>query len=315
MVVRVLGLVVLWLFAAESVLAQTAPCGRTVVVVSASDKPTEERFLAAPLGHVKASLVRALPSVAASLKSDNGAVVTARIPRLGLATLWYETNRKAGVKGAAKGTTSGDLTIELRPETRGDVAGTNIKIEFMAACCGNPKGAATQLMEETACLTGLLSQTDPTVSPSGGVAGTEPGSDRVVTLPGGTPLRVVLRDPLFSNEALKDKQQTRIVFEVAADVTVEGARVIRKGALGMGRIADDARAVGGFGQSAHLKLVVDHVTAADGQSISVTGAVEGQQLRDLSGAGLFIKGLETMIRAGTSYEVEVSGSHAIKVVR
>jgi len=99
--------------------------------------------------------------------------------------------------------------------------------------------------------------------------------------------------------------------------------VIRKGALGLGRFAGDARAAGYAGQSADLRFVVDSVTAVDGQSVAVMGAVQRQNPRDqrvLPGqstafyaAALFVKGWETVVRAGTSADVEVSGTYSIKV--
>jgi len=133
-------------------------------------------------------------------------------------------------------------------------------------------------------------------------------------------------------------KETQIVFEVAADVVVDGVPLIRKGALGLGRFTD-ARAAGSFGRSAVLTFVIEHVTAMDGQSVAVTGTVERQRNRDQQSitpqqfsavlgstggalapgasllAGFLTKGRETIVRAGTTYDVETSGTHTIRIVK
>jgi hypothetical protein len=327
MATRVIRLAVLCLLTVVPAVAQTAPCGRTIVAVAKTDKAKEERFLPAPPEHVKACTLRALPAVAAHVDKDDGLVLKVVIAR-GDWLAWLDANRKAGVKGLAAGTVAGSYAIELRPETRDGVAGTNVSIAFSKIKVGSagvsPNGA-TQLMEEIGCLTGLLSQSDPLTNPRGLASPSEPTDGRVFTLPEGTPLQVILRDPLSSKEiANKDAVNARqILLEVAADVRVDGVPVIGKGALGVGRFTADAKAAGYAGQGADLRFVVESVTAVDGQLVPVTGAVQRQNPRNQQPppgqspafytAALFVKGWETTVRAGTTADVAVSGTHSIRV--
>lgn len=322
MAVRVVCLAVLCLLVTMPVLAQTAPCGRTIVAVAKTDKPKEARFLPAPPEHVKACTLKALPAVAAHVEKDDGLVLKASIGRFGLWQTWMDTNRKAGVKGLAAGTVVGSYAIELRPESRDGIAGTSVSIAFSKIKVGgagvSPNGA-TQLMEEIGCLAGLLSPSDPEATPRGTSVVPDGPEERTVTLPEGTPLKVVLHDPLYSKDLTKDFRAKQIVFEVAADVSVEGVPVIRKGALGLGRFTEETKTKGSYGRSADLQFVVDHVTAVDGQPVAVTGAVARQRQSNVDPAyyglltGLFVKGVDTVVRAGTTVDVDVSGTHVVKV--
>jgi len=328
MSMRVVSLVALGFFSATPLLAQTAPCGRAIVAVAKTDKEKEERFLPAPPEHVKACAIRALPAVAAHLDKDDGLVLKVVIGRGDWAG-WMDANRKAGVKGLAAGTVVGSYAIELRPESRDGIAGTSVSIAFSKIKVGGvgvSRNGATQFMEEIGCLSGLLSQSDPLANPRGLVNTADPIEDRTASLPEGTPLQVILRDPLSSKDVVKKGKETQIVFEVAADVSVDEVRLVRKGALGIGRFTD-VKAKGGFGRSASLEFVIDQVTAVDGQSVAVTGAVERQRQRDLASGtggqvgllpllfGFLTKGSEAILRAGTTYDVETSGTYMIRVVK
>jgi hypothetical protein len=341
---RVVSLVAVGFLSATPLLAQTAPCGRTVVVADIQSRPSEARFLPAPPEHVKACALKALPAVAAVLEREEGLTLTAKtdsggsMRQGGLFQAWMATNKAAGVKGIGRGTLFGEFAIELRPETRDGVSGTNIKIDFRRKTMGgvgSSKNGATPLIEEIACLSGLLSPSDPLANPRGFINTADPIEDRTVTLPEGTPLKVILRDPLNSKDVVKKGKDTQVVFEVAADVSVDGVPLIRKGALGLGRFTD-VKAAGRFGRSADLAFVIEHVTAVDGQSVAVTGAAERQRNRGtklatpdqfvgVAGgsvtlavggsllAGFLTKGFETVIRAGTTFDVEMSGAQTIRV--
>lgn len=96
---RVLALwILMTIVVAAAVAAQTAPCGRTIVVVTAADKEQEERFLPAPPQHVKDSVVRALPAVGAQVKKVDGLKMEAE-SRKSLTYARGLTNSGAGVGG------------------------------------------------------------------------------------------------------------------------------------------------------------------------------------------------------------------------
>jgi len=333
MAARVICLAVLCLLPVVPAFAQTAPCGRIIVAVTDKDSPKEERFLPVPPEHVRTCALKALPVVGAKLKGEDGRVLKAETDwRGGLWDTWIAANRNAGVKGANAGTLQGSWTIELSPETRDGVAGTAVKIDYRKIALGTNKNGATPLMEEIACLSGLLSPSDPLTDPRGLLASPSPTEPGTVTLPEGTPVKLLFHDPVFSKDVFqKDKEKktttgAQLVFEVAADVRIDGAVLIRKGALGVGRFTEDAKATERFGRSASLTFVIDHVTAVDGQPVAVVGAVERQRQRDVvlssptqSGVlGFYFisaltKGSEALIRAGTAYDVETAGPHTVRV--
>jgi hypothetical protein len=336
--------ILMTLVGAAAVAAQTGPCGRTLVVVTPADKAQEERFLPAPPQHVKDSIVRALPAVGAQLKKADGLKMEGASQQ-GLMQAWGTTNSAAGAGGRLRaGTVLGNWNIELRPETRDGVDGTNVRIVFkkpaVLGAAGNSSRGATQLMEEVDCLSRLLSRTDPSVEPRGGVGAPAASESRAVVLPEGTPLRLVLRERLFSGDfkGKKGDTPTQVVFEVADRVEIDGVVVIRKGALGVGHITQ-AKAAGHGGKGAAMVFEFDEVTAADGQTVGITGLTERREgvsfvvrtpelppptgWADVVGAGAavgtslivqaFFKGTEVVIRAGTTFEVETRGRPAIRV--
>jgi hypothetical protein len=336
-VVRVMAsLAVLVSPAARTVEAETPPCGRALVVVSKDGKASEERFVAAPVEHVQASAVRALPAVGAKLEEKDGIVSTgggvrlravsdiARFSDRTLYSLWKNTNKSAGVKGIWGGTTVGKWVIELTSATAQGTPGTNVKISFDKKVGWSANGA-TPLIEEIACLSGLLSTSDPVADPRGVGQADEPGGAGELALPEGTPVKVVLREPLYSKDlGGKGGPDLKLVFEVAADVAIDGVPVIRKGALALGKITD-SKGPGSFGRSAELKFVVEQVIAVDGEPVVVRGAVETQRSKDVSTAavpnygaagvllgGLLSKGSDALVRAGTAYDVEVSAARTVK---
>lgn len=329
---RAASLVILGFLSATPLLAQTAPCGRIIVAVTDQDSPKEERFLPAAPEHVRTCTLKALPVLGAKLKGEDGTVVKAETDwRGGLWDTWIAANRNAGVKGANAGTLQGSWTIQLRPETRDGVAGTIVTIDYRKIALGTNKNGASPLMEEIACLSKLLSPSNPLTDPRGLIDPETPTEPRTVTLPEGTPVKLLFHDPVFSKDVFKKDKEKRItdvqlVFEVAADVRIDGVVLIRRGALATGRLTEDAKAVGWSGRSASLTFVIDQVTAVDGRPVAVVGAIERQRQRDVvlpSHGNLsplanrlaqdLAKGSEALIRAGTAYDAETVGIHAVRV--
>jgi len=206
-------------------VAQTPPCGRAVVTAGGS--ASETRFIPALPAHVKACVRKALLVVAAKpVEETDTSIVAHEDLRLWM-ELWQQ-NMAAGVKKreASPGAQRGTLEIELVPESQDDVKGTRVAIHFKKG-----HGFATPLMEEVACLVKILSPTDPTSTPEGPVNEATKPERRSVTLPEGTPVKLVLTDILSSTSAAEHPDDP-IVFEVSEDVSHRRYGCRPQGSLG-----------------------------------------------------------------------------------
>ena len=300
-------------------VAQTPPCGRAVVTVGGS--ASETRFIPAPPDHVKACVRKALLVVAAKpVKETDTSIVAHEDLRLWMER--WQQNMAAGAKRreSSPGAQGGTFEIELVPESQDDVKGTRVAIHFKKArgFAGGTE-VATPLMEEVACLVKILSPTDPRSNPAGPVnEATEP-ERRSVTLPEGTPVKLVLTDILSSTSAA-ERPDDPIVFEAFEDVLIDGTVAVRRGALGTGKILA-AKASAHWNRGAALEFEIQSVTAADGQVIKVLGGKEkkfgGASSDVILGGGLFggglTKGQDIHIRAGTGYTVQTVGQYTVAV--
>jgi len=300
-------------------VAQTPPCGRAVVTVGGS--ASETRFIPAPPAHVKACVRKALLAVAAKPVEETDTSIVARKDM----RLWEERRQQNMAAGATKreavpGSYEGTFQIELAPELRDDIKGTRVAIQFKKrrGFIGSTE-QATPLMEEVACLVKILSPTDPRSTPAGSVNETTKIEHRSVTLPEGTPVNLVLTDILSSTSAAEHPNDP-IVFEVSEDVLIDGTVVVRRGALGSGKILT-AKASGHWNRGGALEFEIQNVTAADGQVIKVVGG-RNEKLGGASGDVVFgggvlgfglTKGLDVDIRAGTGYKVQTVGQYNIQV--
>jgi len=206
------------------------------------------------------------------------------------------------------------------------VQGAHLRVEFHKNAFRGRVGSdayAHPLVEETSCLAKTLSTNDPSANPRGPNVKVA-GALQPVALAEATPIKVLLRDPLYSKKLGKNTGGQAVQFEVADDVTVNGAVVIRRGALATGHFTKLSKAKG-YGRQAEVDFAFDSATAVDGQEISVTGAGEkarGGRTDDtlstalmLPALGWLAKGNEAFIRAGTSYDLEVSGNHTVQAGR
>lgn len=285
----------------------------------------DERFVPAPPEQVKFGLLRALPAVNAKVVKDKGFHIEAKTD-MGLRQVEARQNFDAGVRGRYAGLGApGQFKIDIRPATQADVQGSLLHIEFHkhgAVLLRGLDGYAQPLAEETACLVKLLSTNDPAANPRG-LEVKDAGPPHTVTLPDATPLKILLRDPLYSKKLEEDSEGKTMPFEVAEDVAVDGAILIRRGALAKGHFTNVEKTKRA-GRHAEIAFAFDTVTAVDGQEIQVSGASEqargGRHSDTMSNLavgvfGLFMKGTDVFIRAGTAYDVEVSGQHAVQMGR
>lgn len=306
--------------------AQTPPCGKAIV--RTEGPKVDERFVAAPPEQVKIALLKATRAVGAKVHKDEGLHLETE-DDMGVRQAIQQLNQDSGLRDKYAGLGAlGKIMVDIQETTREGEKGSLLHIEFhrngFVGRMGN-EGYSQPLAEETVCLVKLLSTNDPVMNPRG-LAPKEAPPSRSVALPEGTPVKVLLRDPLFSKKLDKNSAGQTIPFEVAEDVIVDGATVVRRGALVTAHLTEVERAKG-RGRHAQIQFAFDGVTAVDGQKISITGGDEktrggrhGESVPSglLQGGGLaaavwmFNKGSEVFLRAGTGYDVEISGQHTIQ---
>jgi hypothetical protein len=301
--------------------AETPPCG--VAIIQTAGPNTDERFVPAPPEQVKAALLKALPALGAKVHMDEGFHIGAE-PDMGLRQAIQKKNMDSGVRGKYAGLGAlGKFTIDLREATQDGVKGSLLHIEFhkngFVGRLGG-EGYAQPLAEETTCLAKLLSTNDPASNPRG-LEVKDAGPPHPVTLPDNTPLKVLLRDPLYSKKLDKDSTGQTVHFEVAEDVVVDGNILIRRGALATGHLTNVEK-TRRAGRHAEINFAFDSVTGVDGQKIPVSAPDEqargGRHSQAFSNVeqgtifALILKGTDVFIRAGTEYDLEVSGQHTVQ---
>jgi len=294
-------------------LAQTAPCGKSVI--RPGGESTVDRFLPAPLEFVKQSTLWALPTFVAFPSQYEGNHIEARVV-IGYGLRSAQKNPEFGSEGFKSGA-GGTIHIDLSPATQNGVDGTRLDISFSKGRQGWAHSGryAAPLADEVACLTTLLSPVDPLLNPRGTERPLGPPGEHRLTLKAHTPIKIALRGYLLTSELnLEDPNAGNVTFQAVEDVRVDGALVIRKGALARGKITGLSKS-GHFGKGASFRLTVESVTAVDGQEIPLdVRAVEAHASSagsdvavDMLGAGLLgaymTQGHDVFVRAGTTWEV------------
>lgn len=272
----------------------------------------EDRFISAPFEQVKSSLIKALPAVDAQLKRDNGSHIEATIDE-DLIDAHQHGFGSEGMKVRSRGT----FYIDLASETRDGMAGTHLAIRFSkepAGSAGSDK-YATPLADETLCLVSLLRATDPSASPRGPAPVSAQSNPHSVILKAGTPVKVALFNYFYTKEVPKNIPEVNLILEVVEDVTADGVVVIRKGALAKGNVSDLSESKN-WGRQASFSFVVESATAVDGQEIALNnvtvarkGTSGGTVAAVIAVTGLraaFIKGQESLVRAGTTWELPIA---------
>jgi hypothetical protein len=269
---------------------------------------------------VKQDLLKVLPALGYIVRKDQGLHLEALQDLKLLNSIWL-TNEDAGARRSDGSIVSGPVFADIRETSQAGTQGSQLSIEFRTGFLGHKGSNAGPLAAETECLVKLLGTNDPSKNPRGD-APEKSNSARAITLPAGTPVKVLLFAPMYSKDYKKANVGRPIQFEVAEDVVVDGATVLRRGALAVGHLTDFKNA-GGFGQHATLEFTFDTAVAVDGQRIPVTGEIQqikggrtSDQLRSTAQSeglvGWLIKGADVFIRAGTEYDLEVSGQSLIQ---
>jgi hypothetical protein len=264
--------------------------------------------------------LKALPALGYIVRKDQGSHVDALQDLQLLNSIW-QTSADAGARRTDATIVSGPVSADVSQSSHDGAQGSELAIEFKTGLMGHKGTNAQPLAGETECLVKLLGTNDPSKNPRG-----EPldktNPPRAIQLPQGTLVKVLLSAPMYSKEYKKGNLGRPIQFQVAEDVVVDGAVVFRRGALVLGHLTNFKNA-GGYGRHATLAFTFDTATAVDGQQVPVTGEPEqfkggrtSQSLESTAIAepaiGWMIKGADVFIRAGTGYNLEVSGQSTIQ---
>ena len=302
-----------------SLRAQTPPCG--VAFLLSSDGPkTDERFLPASPEVVKQDILKVLPALGYVVRKDQGLHIEAIQDLKLLNSIWLE-DEDAGVRRSDGTIVSGPVVVDIKEASQAGTQGSQLSIEFRTGFLGHKGSNAGPLAAETECLVKVLGTNDLSKNPRGDPL-EKSSPPRAIPLPAGTPVKVLLFSPMYSKEYKKDKIVRPIQFELAEDVVVDGATVIRRGALAVGHLTD-FKDSGGYGRHATLEFTFDTATAVDGQQIPVTGEIQqikggrtSDQFESIAkkqlALGWPIKGADIFIRAGTEYDLEASGQCLIQ---
>ena len=139
-----------------------------------------------------------------------------------------------------------------------------------------------------------------------------------ILIPDGTEVRIILQERLSSATAEPDQ---KVRFQVAEDVIVNGTTVINAGAQAWGQVVE-VRKRGKFGKSGKLNFTVDFVKAMNGQNLRLSGIRRREGNNDYAKAGavayltsgiggLFIKGKDIEINAGTEWTLYIDGDRRL----
>ena len=138
-----------------------------------------------------------------------------------------------------------------------------------------------------------------------------------VLVPDATELRLRLEHPVSSASATVNQA---LVFKVTADVVLDGRTVIAKDAEARGTVTR-AQHRKGFGRRGKLEFTIAVVEAVDGQKLRLDGSqsLRGKDLYGTAGVvtiltgpfGVFVKGRDIEIPAGTEYTVYTAGDRRV----
>ena len=152
-------------------------------------------------------------------------------------------------------------------------------------------------------------------------AGSQPIAGKMVKVPDGEKVRLLLMDDISSSTA---NQGDRINFTVAEDIKVGEDIIIAKGAAAVGSVTH-AKKKGMLGQGGKLTMSLDQVKSVDGQNLRIR-ATAGREGDDKIGktvaiavlAGpfaLLVKGKDIVAPRGTEYTAYLDETKDIVVAK
>ena len=140
-----------------------------------------------------------------------------------------------------------------------------------------------------------------------------------IEIPDGTEVKLRLLETVSSSTA---KTDDRVRFEAVDDILVDGKVVIAKGSQARG-VVTEAERKKSFGRGGKLDFTIDSVKAVDGQDIRLRASRErrGDENYAKAGvltfvflpAGLFIRGKDVEVKAGTEFAIFIDGERRINL--
>jgi hypothetical protein len=293
--------------------ANEIPCSS--IKMKSGEKSKQERFFAASEKRVREVVIDAMMAIGFVVKKEKGQKLEAfrRYPELG-------------------GRGKGGETLKFNFETveQSGSSATRVTGETKQGLIGLYRHNWTDaVLDQAECLLTLFGpRTNEEILAENTAQPNDTAEQAIqpITLPDGVPIKLRIRRYLLAKDAKKDfKEGKRIVFQVTDDVMVDGKVVIKKGALGWGRVTD-AKDIGFVGRNAKLNFVIESVMAMDGQNIPVRstannaggGGTSGSNIAlNYLGGGvfgaIFSQGKQVGIRAGTEFIVFSNGDQSLKL--
>ena len=138
-----------------------------------------------------------------------------------------------------------------------------------------------------------------------------------VTIPDGTEVKLLLKNPLSSATA---QPEQRIEFTASEAVVIHGVTVIEKGAPAVGHVTE-AQPAKGFGRKGKLNFSIDTVQSTSGENIRLRSSktATGSDSYGKAGVvtlltgplGALVKGKDIEVPAGTEFTIYIDGDRKL----
>jgi hypothetical protein len=139
-----------------------------------------------------------------------------------------------------------------------------------------------------------------------------------ITIPDGTEVKLLLKNPLSSATA---QPEQRIEFTASEAVVVRGVTVIEKGAAAVGHVTE-AQPKKGFGRKGKLNFSIDTVQSMSGENIRLRSSktASGSDSYGTAGVvtlltgplGALVKGKDVEVPAGTEFTIYIDGDRKVR---
>jgi hypothetical protein len=155
------------------------------------------------------------------------------------------------------------------------------------------------------------------MDPAGAAEGAGAVDRQEITIPDGTEVKLLLKNPLSSATA---QPEQRVEFTASEAVVVRGVTVIEKGAAAVGHVTE-AQPKKGFGRKGKLNFSIDIVQSVSGENIRLRSSktASGSDSYGTAGVvtlltgplGALVKGKDVEVPAGTEFTIYIDGDRKV----